>query len=109
MELSLSLSSPGTSCRMFGGPQDLLNVGSEPMMAVLGCCCRGWAALRLTQLSEPILEVISEVESFAVSCWLPAVALIEPVALSWCNMLIKTSTVAWVMWQGQELAPRTVL
>lgn len=109
MELSLNLSSPATSCRTFGGPQDLLDVGNEPMMVVLGSRGRGWAALRLTQLSEPVLEVFSEVRSFAASCWLPAVALMEPVALSRCNMLVRTSTIAWVMWQGQELAPRTML
>ena len=59
---------------MFSGPQDLWDVGEELVTVVLGCCGRGWAALGLTQLQEPILEVISEAERFAASCWLPAVA-----------------------------------
>lgn len=62
---------------MFGGPWDLWGVGEEPTMVVLGCCGRGWAALGLAQLQEPVLEVVSEVRRFAASCWLLAGAPIK--------------------------------
>lgn len=62
---------------MFDGMKDLWNVEEKPMLVMLWSCGCGWAALGLTQLQEPILEVIPEVRRFAASCCLPPVSPIK--------------------------------